>query len=101
MSTSLIMQASVKVPATGGTSERLDVSSTAVQSSTFSNNTTAFVVCDVDVYVRQGVSPVAVASGVDVFLPAGSWRLDGILDENKLSFVTTGDVGTVHITPGA
>lgn len=96
-----IVQASVKVPTTGGTSQKIAVSSTSAQSAAFSDHTTCFLVNDVGVYLRQGSNPTALNDGTDVYLPAGSWRLVDIIDENKLAFIcAAGVTGNVWLTQG-
>ena len=97
----LAIEGSVVLPAVGGISQRIEVSGTSAQSTVFSDNTTVYMHNTIGVYVRQGTNPTALATGADLFIPIGTWRLTGIIDENKLAFITKGGVGEVHLTPGA
>jgi len=91
---------SIILPLVPGQGQKLVVSSTSVQSAAL-ESTSCVVYSDVDCYVRQGSSPVAVADGSDQFIPAGSFiRLSGITRGNKLAFVSLTN-GVVHMTPGA
>lgn len=92
---------------TGGLSQAVSVSSTSAQSAAISAVTVvsgeAYVVATptVDVFVRQGVSPTAVADGTDQFLMANvAYRLL-VTPGNKLAFKTSGSSGTVYLTPKA
>ena len=102
MSNGLAIAGSIVLPATGGISQLIAVSTVSAQSTAFSDNTTVYMHNTVGVYVRQGTDPTALNTGVDLFVPAGTWRLTGIIDENKLAFICkAGESGSVHLTPGA
>jgi hypothetical protein len=102
MSNGLSIAGSMVIPTDGGGSQLIAVSTTSAQSATFSDNTTCYMHNTVGVYVRQGTNPTALATGVDHWIPPGTWRLTGIVDENKLAFICkTGESGSVHLTPGA
>lgn len=93
---------SASLPTAGGGSQKIAVSSTAAQSTAFSDHTYVYICNDVGVYVRQGTNPTAVNTGVDMYLPEGTWRITNVQDENKLSFICASGVsGNVWITPGA
>lgn len=99
--TGFSVTSSIALPDAGGGSQLIAVSSTSAQSAVFSNHTASYMVCDVGVYVRQGTNPTAVNTGVDTYIPAGSWRLTNIQDENKLAFICAAGVsGNVWLTPG-
>lgn len=96
---------------TGGTSQRISISGTSAQSSVLSSQTVSApnsaggldVLCtvDVDCFVRQGSNPTALADGTDQLLLAGNtYRLSGIINGNRLAFITSGGTGNAYLTPG-
>jgi hypothetical protein len=90
----------------GGASQKVAVSAASAQSAAITisptGNQDVMVTPDIDVFVRQGSSPIAVADGTDILLLAGnSYRLSGIVNGNKLAFITGGGAGFVYISPGA
>ena len=96
------IESSIALPVAGGGSQKIAVSSTAAQSTAFSDHTYVYIVNSVGVYLRQGTDPTALNTGVDAYLPEGAWRVTNIQDENKLSFICDSGVsGNVWITPGA
>ena len=85
----------------GGTSEKIAVSATAALSAVFTA-TSYLVTTDVDVYVRTGSAPTAVATGVDQILLAGnSYRVVPLMIGERFSFITGGASGNVYLTPNA
>jgi len=88
---------------TGGLSQVVSISSTSAQSSALSTTggVAVLVTPTVDCFVRQGSNPTAVNNGTDMLLLGGNtYRLSGIVNGNKLAFITSGAVGSVYITPG-
>lgn len=84
---------------TGGTSQAVSVSTTSAQSTAI-NSPTAMLYSTVDVFLRQGSNPTAVADGTDQILPAFTLvRAYKITVGNKLAFKTASGTGTVYITP--
>lgn len=84
----------------GGTSQKVNLSG-ASATSTVIGSDTAVIFATVDCFVRSGAAPVALSTGVDLFIVANSYlRLDNIKPGDKLAFITTGATGAVYITPG-
>ncbi len=102
MSYPIYQSGSINLPIVGGGSQKIAVSAVSAQSAAISNHATVYIYTDVGVSVRQGTNPTAVNDGTDLYIPAGSWRLVGIEDENKLAFIcNAGDSGNVYLTEGA
>jgi hypothetical protein len=84
----------------GGQSSKVAVSSTSAQSVALTC-ANCLVTPDVDVFVRMGTNPTAVADGTDQILLAGNtYRIQPIIPGYKLAFVSTGS-GNVYLTPDA
>lgn len=91
---------------TGGQSSVVAISAASAQSAALTMNSTdqtdVLVTPTVDCFMRQGSAPVAVSDGTDQILLAGNtYRVSGIVNGNKLAFITTGAAGSVYISPGA
>lgn len=85
----------------GGQSEAKSLSGTSIQSSAITTGS-VIVTPTVDCYFRAGSNPTALSNGTDQLLLGGNqYRIIGITSGNKLAFITTGNTGTVYITPGA
>lgn len=85
----------------GGRSQAVAVSSASAQSGVL-NFDQWVITPTVDVFVRQGENPTALANGTDLFLLGGlSYRLRSIKPGNRLAFITGGPSGTVYMSPGA
>lgn len=85
----------------GGDAEKLAVSATSAQSAVFTA-TSYLVTTDVDVFVRTGSSPTALATGVDQILLAGnSYRVVPLIIGERFAFITGGASGNVYLTPNA
>ena len=83
----------------GGDSEKVAVSSSNAVSSPI-EQPTVVVTTDVDVFFRQGKTPVAVSTGKDqILLAFNTYRID-IKEGSKLAFITTAASGNVYLTPG-
>lgn len=97
----LAIEGSIVLPAPGVTSQKISVSGASAQSSAMPDFVNIYMHNTIGVYVKQGSNPTAVATGADIFIPAGTWRLTGFT-EDKLAFITkAGETGDVHLTPGA
>ena len=85
---------------TGGTSQSLAVSAASATTTVPFAAGTCIVSPTVDMFVRRGVTPVAVADGTDQILLAGfTYRIAGIMPNEKLAFIAA-SAGTAYITPG-
>ena len=54
----------------------------------------------VDIFARQGVNPIAVATGADQMIPAGIYRVS-VRIGNRIAVIAVGTAGSVYFTPGA
>lgn len=86
----------------GGRSAKIAISGTSAQSATYGTSASGaqlLVTPDVACFMRAGVNPTAVATGVDMYLlPNTTYRVQvgiGI----KLAFIAAGTSGNVYITP--
>ena len=85
----------------GGQSQAVSISGTSAQSTAISG-TSAVVTPTVDCFFRADSNPTALSNGTDQILLGGNqYRIFGITSGHKLAFITTGNTGTVYITPGA
>lgn len=84
--------------AAGGSCQKLDLSTVAVQSAVI-NAEMIEITPGVDCYARTGDNPTAVADGTDHFLVANTTRLFTINAGKKISFITSVGTGTVKIAP--
>lgn len=92
-----IVKQQMLVANTGGNSQLISVSTTSAQSAAITEGTVN-IYSTVDVFVRQGVSPVALSDGTDQFVPAGLLiRISGIVSGSKLAFKSASS-GTVYLT---
>lgn len=83
-------------------SEKLSISGVSAATTNSTDLGQVVVTPDVDCFVTQGVTPVAVADGTDqILLAYNSYRLTRIVDGNKLAFITAGATGNIYISPGA
>lgn len=88
------------VPNVGGLSESVAVSAVSAQSSVFSTTGLEFVnlYSTIDVFMRMGTNPTALATGVDQYVPGGNLVRVGPIPPNyRLAFIAAG-AGTVYIT---
>lgn len=88
-------------PNEGGRSESLAISSTSAQSSVLYTASAGYVnlISTADCFMRMGVSPTAVSSGADQFVPAGNlMRVGPVPATFRLAFITPSGAGTVYIT---
>lgn len=86
----------------GGESSVVAVSAVNAVSAVLGNHSSVIVTPTVDVFVRRGSDPVAMATGVDQILLAGNtYRLLGFTGLDKLGFITSAATGSVYLTPGA
>lgn len=85
----------------GGSSQAIAVSGVSAQSAIL--NFEQYVITPtVDVFVRQGENPTALANGTDMILLGGlSYRVRNVKQGNLMAFITSGATGTVYLTPGA
>ena len=84
----------------GGTCSTVAVSGTSAQSAAITSGKVV-IYSTVDMYLRQGSNPTALATGVDQFIPANTMlRIVDIENGNKLAFIS-GTSGTVYISPAA
>ena len=85
---------------TGGTSQAIAVSATSVQSAVTVSAGPVVATPTVDVFVRRGTNPTALADGTDQILLAGyTYRIGGLVLGEKLAFISASS-GTVYLTPG-
>ncbi len=84
----------------GGKSQALAIGATSVATGAI-NEDQVLVTLTVPAFVRKGVSPVAVATGADIYLMADTaYRLTMVRGQ-QLAFITQGGAGVAYITPGA
>ena len=84
----------------GGQSQQVNVTAASAASAAITNSKTIYLCSTVDCFVRQGVTPVALATGVDQFLPAYTpFRYAGFVSGNKMAVISTGNSGVLYITP--
>lgn len=97
---------------TGGTSQKLAISSTSAQSAAAATNATIgetkgeaipYVICpDTDCFIRKGTNPTALSDGTDgPLLKANQQYRVELMDGEKMAFITTSASGFVYITPRA
>lgn len=94
---------------TGGTSQKVSISSTSAQSTAAAVASTEskgqaipYVICaDTDCFVRKGTNPTAVSDGTDILLKANQQYRVELMDGEKMAFITTSASGNVYITPRA
>ena len=89
------------VPNEGGRSELVAVTTSSAQSAVLCSNTDGYVnlISTIDCFVRMGVNPTALSTGVDQFMPAGNLLRVGPVPEGfKLAFIAASGAGTVYIT---
>lgn len=86
---------------TGGTSQAIAISGTSAQSAVINNSKTVYICSTVDCFIRQGLNPTALATGVDQFLPAyAPMRFAGLKSGNKIAVIgTTAAPGFLYVTP--
>lgn len=84
--------------AVGGTCQAVAISGTSAQSAAITG-ALVHITPTVDVFVREGADPTALATGVDELLVAGATQAKRIASGNKLAFKTGGATGTVYIAP--
>lgn len=91
---------SVKLSLPAGISQKITVSTTSAQTTAIAQ-TSATIYATVNVFVRQGTNPTAVADGTDQFIPAETFvSLEGLIAGNKIAIIGE-SAGTAYITPGA
>lgn len=89
------------VPNEGNKSEVIAISTTSAQSTALYGNSNGYVnlFSDVDCFMRMGLNPTALNTGVDQFIPGGNLlRVGPIPEDFKLAFITATGTGTVYIT---
>lgn len=81
--------------------------SQTVAMSVSNNETTALsvpyvmVTVTADCFFRRGLAPVAVSDGTDqILLANNSYRISGLEEGDKLSFIMASGTGTAYVTPG-
>lgn len=84
--------------AVGGSCQAVSISGTSAQSAAITA-ALVHITPTVDVFVREGADPTALATGVDELLLAGITQSKRITSGNKLAFKTSGATGTVYIAP--
>ncbi len=85
----------------GGNCQAVSISSTSAQSGALPNDT-AVIYATVACFARTGSNPTALATGVDIFIPATTMlRITVPNPGDKIAFVTSSATGTVYIAPGA
>lgn len=88
----------------GGLSSSVAVTGTSAQSAAFASTgpgTSVVISPTVPMFVRQGVNPVALANGTDLYLLGGVSYRTFVAAGNKLAFIAAGASGGVYITPNA
>ncbi len=96
----VIVEQSMVVKANGD-SQAITVSGTSAQTNVFAHPGHVVVSPTVDVFVRAGTNPTALATGVDQFLFGGSAYRIHVDAGDRLAFIAVGAGGTVYVTPGA
>lgn len=86
----------------GGTAHSVAITATSAQSQVI-EAADVVITPTVDVFVRRGANPTAVANGTDDFLKGGnSYRLRDFQRGQKLAFIKAGaNDGTVYVSPNA
>lgn len=87
---------------TGGFSARIAISTSSAQSAAYDSANPVYlnVYTDVDCFVRSGLNPTALSTGVDQIIPSGPiYRLGPVPKGHKLAFVTASGSGFVYLTP--
>ena len=91
---------SIKLSLPAGISQKITVTTSSAQTAAIAANS-ATIYSTVNVFVRQGTNPTAVADGTDQFIPADTFiSLEGLTAGNKIAIIGEGS-GTAYITPGA
>lgn len=83
--------------AVGGTSQKIAISGTSVQSSAITGSIIK-IIPTVDTYARRGASPVAVADGTDEFLMQNCEHRFAFTSGEKVAFITEGETGFARIS---
>lgn len=81
----------------GGSCQKLSIGSTSTQSAVI-KGTVVHVTPTVDCFIRDGLNPVALSTGVDHFLVANATQEFQTEKGNILAFITTSAAGTVYIS---
>lgn len=85
----------------GGQSSKLAVTAASIQSAALISSS-YLVTPSVNMFVRTGLNPVAVADGTDQYLVAGStYRIVPLRPGDKLAFIAESTAGNVFLTPDA
>ena len=86
----------------GGNALKLTLVANTSQATALIYQNTVVIHSTVDCFVRRGATPVALGTGVDLFIPANtSLRLSGLDPAGDKLAVIAAAVGTVYISPGA
>lgn len=86
----------------GARSEKVAISATSAQSATYGTSASGaqlLVTPDVACFMRSGLNPTAVSTGVDMYLSAGNTYRVQVGIGYKLAFITASGTGNVYITP--
>lgn len=85
---------------TGGQSQVVAIGAASVASTALTSKT-VILTATADCFIRQGAAPVALATGVDQFLPANApMRYAGLVSGNKIAVIAAGaTTGNLYITP--
>jgi hypothetical protein len=89
------------VPNEGNHSQLVAVTTTSAQSTVLYTVAPGYVniISTIDCFVRMGVNPVALNTGVDQFMPAGNMmRVGPVPARFRLAFIAASGAGTVYIT---
>lgn len=89
------------VPNVGNLSAAVAISTTSAQSVVFSTRSESYVnlFSTADMFMRMGLNPVALSTGVDQFIPANNTvRISPIPANFRLAFITASGTGTVYVT---
>jgi hypothetical protein len=102
------------VPNVGGLSQKIALTTASAQTTVFGTaenkstnvaptpygGTYVNLLCDTAAFIRVGVNPVAVNTGVDQYVPAGQlFRVGPIPPGNKLAIIALTGTGNAYITP--
>lgn len=85
-----------------GTSQKVTIGGTSAASSALGAGTTIVrVFSDTDCHLAFGAAPTAVATGTNLFLPAGIAEYFGVTPGSKIAVIQDLGAGTLRITEGA
>jgi hypothetical protein len=90
----------------GGTSQAFAISATSAQSAAFGaaqgipqGLINVVITSTVDCFIRKGVNPVALSSGVDQYIVGGTMYRTSVMPGERIAAISVSGSGMFYITP--